>query len=118
MEKVKLPYVPLIWVCSRMDRRNTVFLDSSMRNDLGRRSYLGMVPYNIHTPADSDLIGTLDDIGENTLMGFITYDQGLDMHGFRHHTGGGPCRKGTDSGLQRKGHVVRGGDGSDRGASE
>lgn len=83
MEKVKLPYVPLIWVCSRMDRRNTVFLDSSMRNDLGRRSYLGMVSYIIHTPADSDLIGTLNDIGDNTLMGFITYDQGLDMHGIQ-----------------------------------
>ena len=90
MEKVKLPYVPLIWVCSRMDRRNTVFLDSSMRNDLGRRSYLGMVPYDIHTPADSDLIGTLDDIGENTLMGFITYDQGLEMHGIQsEHPGTG-----------------------------
>ena len=80
MEKVNLPYTPLLWIYSQMDRKDTVFLDSSMRNDLGTRSYLGMVPYRIHTPSDSDLIGTLDGIVDGTLMGFITYDQGLEMH--------------------------------------
>ena len=83
MEKVNLPYTPLLWIYSQMDRKDTVFLDSSMRNDLGTRSYLGMVPYRIHTPSDSDLIGTLDGIVDGTLMGFITYDQGLEMHGIQ-----------------------------------
>lgn len=83
MEKMRLPYVPLIWMYSNMDRKDTVFLDSSMRNDLGTRSYLGMLPHKVHTPDDSDLIRTLDDVGEGTLMGFITYDQGLEMHGIQ-----------------------------------
>ena len=83
MEKMRLPYVPLFWMYSNMDRKDTVFLDSSMRNDLGTRSYLGMLPHKVHTPDDSDLIETLDDVGEGTLMGFITYDQGLEMHGIQ-----------------------------------
>ena len=63
MEKMRLPYVPLLWMYSNMDRRNTIFLDSSMRNDLGTRSYLGMLSHKVHTPDDSDLIRTLDGVG-------------------------------------------------------
>ena len=42
MEKTIIEgYVPSLRIYASMDRRDTVFLDSSMRNDLGRRSYIG-----------------------------------------------------------------------------
>ena len=66
MEKVNLPYTPLLWIYSKMDRRDTVFLDSSMRNDLGTRSYL-MAPYRIHNPGLPDHHRTWISIVDGTL---------------------------------------------------
>lgn len=77
--KVSDRYVPALWIYSSMDRRGTVFLDSSMG---GGRSYIGLVPYRIFTPDGSDAVTVLNGIGEDdVLMGFISYDYGLEMHG-------------------------------------
>lgn len=73
--------VPLLWIYSGMDRRGTVFLDSSMRNGLGRRSYIGMVPYRTHLPGGSGPMDILNGIDGETLMGYITYDQGMMDNG-------------------------------------
>lgn len=73
-------YVPSLWVYAAMDRADTVFLDSSMRNGLGTRSYIGMMPYRIHDSGDAASV--LDGIGDgDVLMGFISYDHGLSMNG-------------------------------------
>lgn len=80
-------YVPSLWIYASMDRRDTVFLDSSMANDLGRRSYIGLLPYCIHTEGDPRTI--LDSIGDDDiLMGWISYDCGRIMHGME--SGDGP----------------------------
>ena len=73
-------YVPSLSIYASMDRSDTVFLDSSMSNDLGRRSYIGMLPYSVHTCGDPADI--LDSIGaDDILMGYVSYDCGMAMHG-------------------------------------
>lgn len=73
-------YVPSLRIYASMDRGNTVFLDSSMANGLGRRSYIGLLPHSIHTEGDPEAI--LDSIGDDDmLMGWISYDCGRRMHG-------------------------------------
>ncbi len=80
MEKTIIEgYVPSLWIYASMDRRDTVFLDSSMRNDLGRRSYIGMRPWRIMTPQDSDAISALNSIEDEVLIGFLSYDYGMRM---------------------------------------
>lgn len=75
-------YVPSLWIYSSMDRRNTVLLDSSMANGLGRRSYIGLLPHSIRTEGDPRAI--LDSIGDDdVLMGWISYDCGCTMHGMK-----------------------------------
>lgn len=71
----------LIDVYSRMDRRDTVFLDSSMECDLGRRSVIGMVPYRVHTPDSCTYRECLNAIGDGALMGYISYDEGALANG-------------------------------------
>lgn len=74
-------YVPSLWLYSSMDRTDSVFLDSSMENDLGRYSYIGLMPYKKYIPDNSDAIDLLDNIGEDLLIGFIGYDYGMDLIG-------------------------------------
>lgn len=74
-------YVPSLWIYSTLDRTDSVFLDSSMENDLGRHSYIGLMPYRKYLPDDSDAIDVLDNIGTDTLMGFIGYDYGMALMG-------------------------------------
>ena len=81
MRTVLKDSVPLLWIYSNMERRNTVFLDSSMNNDLGKRSYIGMVPYRTYLPGGSGPIDILNNIDGETLMGYITYDQGMMDNG-------------------------------------
>lgn len=91
MEKtISVGYVPSLWIYAAMDRRDTVFLDSSMRNELGRRSYIGIRPWRIHTPEDSDAVEVLNSIGDGTLMGFLSYDYGMDLMGMESVHGGPP----------------------------
>ena len=73
-------YAPSLWIYASMDRRNTVFLDSSMANGLGRRSYIGLLPYSVITEGDPREV--LDSIGDDDiLMGWVSYDCGRRMHG-------------------------------------
>lgn len=73
-------YVPSLWIYSVMDRKDTVFLDSSMSNDLGKRSYIGLLPYSVVTEGDPAVI--LDSMcDEDILMGYVSYDVGMRMKG-------------------------------------
>lgn len=77
-------YAPSLWIYASMDRRNTVFLDSSMANGLGRRSYIGLLPYSVITEGDPREV--LDSIGDDDiLMGWVSYDCGRRMHGMDVH---------------------------------
>ncbi|UAL07256.1 MAG: anthranilate synthase component I family protein [Candidatus Methanogranum gryphiswaldense] len=95
-------YVPIIDIYSRIDRQNTVFLDSSMRNDLGRFSFIGLIPYRTivfqdFTKVDGTMKGTTfldemdNEIGScdrspafaDCLMGYISYDHGSSIMGIR-----------------------------------
>lgn len=76
-------YVPSIDVYSSIDRRDTVFLDSSLRNELGRKSYIGMLPYSIHTPGGPDAVDILNSLGDRTMMGFLSYDYGMGLMDIR-----------------------------------
>ena len=73
-------YVPSLWIYSVMDRKDTVFLDSSMSNDLGKRSYIGLLPHSVVTEGDPAVI--LDSMcDEDVLMGYVSYDVGMKMKG-------------------------------------
>lgn len=74
-------YVPSSWLYSSMNHTDSVFLDSSMNNNLGKRSYIGIIPFKIYTPDNCNLDDTLDKIGDSTLMGFISYDYGMESMG-------------------------------------
>lgn len=74
-------------VHARIDRTNTVFLDSSMHNDVGNHSYLALRAYDIRTPYGSSLKEVLDSVDSETYedplegayFGYISYDYGLKM---------------------------------------
>ncbi|MCI5973980.1 anthranilate synthase component I family protein [Methanomethylophilus alvi] len=77
MERLK--YVPALWIYSSMDRRDTVFLDSSMG---GGRSYIGLMPHRVFLPGESDAVEVLDGMSDDdVLMGYLSYDYGLFLHG-------------------------------------
>lgn len=58
-----------------------------MSNGLGRRSYIGMLPYSVHTEGDpADILDSIGD--DDVLMGYVSYDCGIRMHGMR--SGNGP----------------------------
>ena len=62
-----------------MDRRDTVFLDSSMG---GGRSYIGLMPHRVFLPGESDAVEVLDGMSDDdVLMGYLSYDYGLFLHG-------------------------------------
>lgn len=69
--------ISLIGLYSAIDRRDTVFLDSSMGGDLGRRSVIGLLPYEI-IESDGVPEDSLDRIGDREFIGFISYDASLD----------------------------------------
>ena len=74
-------YVPSSWLYSSVNHTDSVFLDSSMKNNLGKRSYIGIVPFKIYTPDSCNLKDVLDNTGDSTLMGFISYDYGMESMG-------------------------------------
>lgn len=80
-------YVPSLWLYSALDRKDTMFLDSSMHNELGRYSYIGLIPFKEYLPDDSDAVAVLNGIDDDTLMGLIGYDYGMKLIGCesRHH---------------------------------
>lgn len=82
MEKmITAGYVPSLWIYASIEREDTVFLDSSMSNRLGRRSYIGMHPWKINTHEDSDAVEVLNSMEDRTLMGFLSYDYGMELMG-------------------------------------
>jgi para-aminobenzoate synthetase component I len=93
-------YVPAIEIYSSMDRNGTIFLDSSMENDLGRYSIIGMIPnrrltyhsdkgldgisagISLTQLIDAELSSYVPDIGfSQSLIGWISYDAGMDIIG-------------------------------------
>ncbi len=93
-------YVPAIEIYSAIDRNGTIFLDSSMHNELGRNSIIGMIPNrkliydgkmsvdgkSIHKSLiqsiDEELDSYVPDLGiSQSLMGWISYDCGRGVVG-------------------------------------
>lgn len=86
IEKILDDYVPAISIYAGLNKSGTALFDSSMREALGRRSYICIIPCRTYGPDDGDASAVLDSRANESIMaGYVSYDHGLEMHGITFH---------------------------------